>query len=138
MHDKGMTPPGFHTATPYLSIEGAARAIEFYKTAFGATDLERHSDPDGRIRHAQFKIGDSPFMISDYFGEYQYMKSVQMYGGSPVNIFLYVDDADAVFQQALAAGAKQLTAMADLDYGRSGGVTDPFGIQWWLCTAPSK
>jgi len=131
-----MRPPGFHTATPYISIEGASAAIEFYKAAFGATEIMRHSDPDGRIRHAEIMIGDSPFMISDYFGQFQYIKSLQMYGGSPVSIFLYVDDADASFKRAIAAGARELSAMKDQEYGRSGGVTDPFGLQWWVTTPP--
>ena len=133
-----MKPAGFPTATPYMSIEGAARALEFYKNAFGAVEIMSQADPDGRIRHAEFKIGDSPFMLSDYFGHFQYIKSVQMYGGSPVSIFLYVDDADAAFKTAVAAGAKEISAMADQSYGRSGGVQDPFGIQWWVCTAPAK
>lgn len=131
-----MAPAGFHTATPYISIEGAAGAIEFYKAAFGAIELMRHADADGRIRHAEIKIGNSPLMLADYFGPSQVTKPIQMYGGSPVSIFLYVDDADAWFQQALAAGAKELSKMADQQYGRSGGVTDPFGLQWWVCTAP--
>jgi PhnB protein len=127
-------PVGFHTATPYLCITNAAGAIEFYKQAFGATELMRMADPDGKIRHAQIKIGDSPFMLSDEYPEMSTMRSVQQMGGSPVSIFLYVDDADASAERAIAAGAKWFYPMQDQEYGRSGGVLDPFGLIWWITT----
>ena len=127
-------PEGFHTATPYLCIRNAAEAIEFYKRAFGAVELMRHADADGRVRHGQIRIGDSPFMISDDFSQFPEVRSVQSLGGSPVSIFLYVDDADAWAARAIAAGAKLLHPVADQEYGRSGGVIDPFGLIWWLTT----
>jgi PhnB protein len=126
----------FHTATPYLCIAGAAAAIEFYKAAFDAVELMRHADPDGRVRHAQIRIGDSLFMISDDFSEFPEVRSVQSMGGSPVSIFLTVDDSDAVAARAIDAGAKELMPMADQEYGRSGGITDPFGLIWWITTPP--
>lgn len=127
-------PEGFHTATPYLCITGAAGAIEFYQQAFGATELFRLADADGKIRHAQIKIGDSPFMLSDDYPEFSQMRSVQALGGSPVSVFLYVDDADAAAERAIAAGAKWFWPMGDQEYGRSGGVLDPFGLIWWITT----
>ncbi|MBI5084155.1 MAG: VOC family protein [Acidobacteria bacterium] len=127
-------PEGFHTATPYLCIDGAAAAIDFYTRAFGARELMRHTDPDGRIRHAQFVIGDSPFMLSDNFAEFGMIRSVQQFGGSPASIFLYVPDAAAFFARALAAGAKEIMPLAEQEYGLSGGLADPFGFLWWPTT----
>jgi PhnB protein len=129
-------PEGFHTATPYLIIKNASEAIEFYKKAFGATEMERIADPDGRIRHAEIKIGDSPFMISDEGApEYPEWLSPTSRGGTPVHIYLYVEDADAMFNAAIAAGAKQLLPVQDQFYGdRSGGVTDPYGHIWYIAT----
>jgi PhnB protein len=125
---------GFHTATPYMVIRNAAGAIEFYKQAFGATELGRHADPDGKVRHGEIKIGDSPIMICDEFPEFSPMRSPETSGGSPVQIFLYVDDVDAVAARAQAAGAKIFHPLADQPYGRSGGLLDPFGHTWWICT----
>lgn len=127
-------PEGFHTATAYLCIEGAAAAIEFYAKAFGARELMRHTDPDGRIRHAQFVIGDSPFMISDQYPEFGMIRSVQALGGSPVSIFLYVPDAAATFVEAVAAGAREVMPLSEQPYGYSGGLQDPFGLLWWPTT----
>jgi len=128
-------PEGFHTATPYLIIKGAAAAIEFYKQAFGAAEIMRHADPDGKVRHAQIKIGDSPIMVADEFPEFAEWRGPQARGGSPVHIYLYVEDADAVFNRAIAVGATQLLPMQDQWYGdRSGGVTDPFGHVWYVAT----
>ena len=127
-------PDGFHSATPYLCVDDAAGAIAFYQQAFGARELMRHTDPDGRIRHAQFVIGDSPFMISDQFPEFGMIRSVQAMGGSPVSIFLYVPDAAATFAQALAAGAEQIMPLSEQPYGLSGGLRDPFGLLWWPTT----
>ena len=128
-------PDGFHTATPYMIIKDAARAIDFYKKAFGATELFRHADPGGKVRHAQIRIGDSPFMLADEFPEFSVGRSPQALGGSPVHIYLYVEDVDAVFNQAVSSGATSLMPVQDQFYGdRSGGVTDPFGHVWWIAT----
>ncbi len=127
-------PEGYHTATPYLIIKGAASAIEFYKKAFGATELMRMADPSGRIGHAEIRIGDSPILLADEVPEMSY-RSPQSLGGSPVSILLYVEDVDAVFSQAVAAGAKVERPVKDQFYGdRSGGVTDPFGHVWYIAT----
>ena len=85
-------PEGFHTATPYLIIKGAAGAMEFYKKAFGAVELERIADPDGKVRHGEIKIGDSPFMITDESEDFPDWLSPQSRGGTPVHIYLYVED----------------------------------------------
>jgi PhnB protein len=128
-------PEGFHTATPYLIIKDAASAMEFYKKAFGAVELERIADPDGKVRHGEIKIGDSPFMITDESEDFPDWLSPQSRGGSPVHIYLYVEDCDAVFKQAIAAGAKELLPMKDQFYGdRSGGLTDPYGHVWYVAS----
>ena len=122
--------PGFHTATPYLIVEDAARAIDFYAEAFGATELMRDADADsGRaVRHAEILIGDSPIMLGAH-------PSGGSRGGPPVSIYLYVEDADAAFHRAIAAGATELSPVTDHDYGdRSGGLTDPFGHVWYVAT----
>src|SRR2546426_6215188 len=98
-------PDGYHTVTPYLIVKGAAEALEFYKTAFGATELFRMPQPDGKIGHAEIKIGDSPIMLADEFPEMGYL-SPQSIGGSPVSIMLYVENVDALFSQAVTAGGK--------------------------------
>jgi PhnB protein len=127
-------PDGYHTATIYLIVRGAAKAIEFYKKAFGATELMRLASPDGKIGHAEIKIGDSPIMLADEFPEMGH-KSPQALGGSPAGICLYVEDVDARFAQALAAGAKEKRPVADQFYGdRSGTVEDPFGHVWTIAT----
>jgi len=128
-------PEGFHTATPYLIIKDAARAIEFYKKAFGATELDRIADESGKIRHAQIRIGDSPFMITDESPDFPEWLSPESRGGTPVHIYLYVEDVDRVFDQAIAAGGKELMPVKDQFYGdRSGGITDPFGHIWYIAT----
>ena len=128
-------PEGFHTATPYMIIKDAASAIEFYKKAFGATVLDCTTDAEGKVRHGQFKIGDSPFMITDESPQFPEYLSPQSRGGTPVHIYLYVEDADAVFNSAVAAGAKVLQPLQDQFYGdRSGGVTDPYGHIWYIAT----
>jgi PhnB protein len=127
-------PDGYHTVTPYLVIKGAADAIEFYKKAFGATELFRMPQPDGRIGHAEIKIGDSPIMLADEFPEMKYF-GPQTLGGSAVSILLYVEDVDSVFNEAIAAGAKQERALEDKFYGdRGGSVVDPFGHIWHIAT----
>ncbi len=127
-------PEGYHTATPYLIVHDGARAIEFYKKAFGATELMRMAGPSGKIGHAEIKIGDSPIMLADEVTEMGY-RSPQSLGGSPVSILLYVEDVDTVFSQAVAAGAKVQRPVRDQFYGdRLGGVTDPFGHVWYIAT----
>jgi len=127
-------PEGYHSVTPYLIIKGAADAIEFYKKAFGATELFRMAGPDGKIGHAEIKIGDSPIMLSDEWPEMKYV-GPKLLGGSPVSILLYVNDVDAVFKHAIAAGAKEDKPVEDKFYGdRSGSLTDPFGHIWHVST----
>jgi PhnB protein len=127
-------PDGYHTATPYLIIRGAADAIEFYKKAFGATELFRFPTPDGKIGHAEIKIGDSPIMMADEFPQMGY-KGPQSLGGSPVSIMIYVQDVDTIFNQAVAAGATVKEAVSDKFYGdRMGTLTDPFGHVWHIST----
>src|ERR1041384_5614312 len=127
-------PEGYHSVTPYLIIDGAADAIEYYKKAFGATELFRMPMPGGKIGHAELKIGDSPIMLADEHPEMGY-KSPTSWGGSPVSLMLYVDDVDAVFKQAIAAGGKEQRAVQDQFYGdRSGTFADPFGHVWTVST----
>ena len=127
-------PEGYHTATPYLIVKDAARAIEFYKKAFGATELMRMPGPGGKIGHAEIKIGDSPIMLADEVPGMGF-RSPESLGGSPISILLYVEDVDVVFSEALAAGAKVQRPVADQFYGdRTGGVTDPFGHVWYIAT----
>ncbi|MBV8866082.1 MAG: VOC family protein [Acidobacteriaceae bacterium] len=125
-------PEGYHSATPYLVVGDAARAIDFYKKAFGATELVRMGGPEGKIGHAEIKIGDSMIMLSD---ELMGNRSPQTLGGSPVSIFLYVDDVDSVFNQAVNAGAKGDMPPMDMFWGdRFGKLTDPFGHLWAVAT----
>ena len=127
-------PDGYHTATPYLIIKDAARAIEFYKQAFGAVEVLRLAGPDGKIGHAEIKIGNSPIMLADEFPEMGY-RGPQALGGTPVSLLLYVEDVDVRFRQALAAGAKETRPVKDQFYGdRSGTLMDPFGHVWTLAT----
>jgi PhnB protein len=127
-------PEGYHTATPYLIVKDAARAIEFYKKAFGATELMRMPGPGGKIGHAEIKIGDSPIMLADEVPGMGF-RSPESLGGSPISILLYVENVDVVFSEALAAGAKVQRPVADQFYGdRTGGVTDPFGHVWYIAT----
>ncbi len=127
-------PDGYHTATPYLIVSGAARAIEFYKQAFGATEIMRLAAPDGKVGHAEIKIGDSPIMLADEHPEMG-ARSPQSIGGSAVFILLYFEDVDAVFNRAVAAGAKALRPVQDQFYGdRSGTIADPFGHTWTIAT----
>ena len=127
-------PAGYHTATPYLILNDAASALEFYKQAFGAVVLVRMDGPDGKVGHAEIKIGDSMLMLGEESLEMGY-RGVQSYGGSPISMMLYVEDSDALFNQAVVAGAEVKQAMKDQFYGdRSGIVADPFGFQWHLST----
>jgi PhnB protein len=127
-------PDGYHSATPYLIVSDAAAAIEFYKKAFGATELMRMPKPNGKIGHAEIKIGDSPIMLADEDPEVG-ARSPRTIGGSPVSILLYVDDVDTTFTKAVNGGAKVQRPVADQFYGdRTGGVEDPFGHLWYIAT----
>jgi PhnB protein len=127
-------PEGYHAVIPYLAIKGAADAIEFYKKAFGATELMRLAQPDGRIGHAELAIGDSRVMLADEHPEMDF-RSPRSIGGSPVMLHLYVEDVDTVVGRAVAAGAKVLRPVQDQFYGdRSGTIADPYGHVWHVAT----
>ncbi|MGH9836483.1 MAG: VOC family protein [Blastocatellia bacterium] len=127
-------PDGYHNVTPYLCVKDAASAIEFYKHAFGATERMRMADPGGRVGHAEIKIGDALIMLADEFPEMGFL-SPQSTGGSPVMLHLYVEDVDAFFNQAVAAGAKAQRLVEDQFYGdRAGKLADPFGHVWYIAT----
>ena len=127
-------PDAYRTAVPYFIVNDAASAIEFYKGAFGATEFVRLADPSGKVMHAEIRIGNSPLMLADEFPDMGY-RSPHSLGGSPVSVLLYVEDVDALFNQAVAAGAKEMKAVADqFDGDRRGTLTDPFGHIWLLAT----
>jgi PhnB protein len=127
-------PDGYRTATPYLIVKGAADAIEFYKRAFGATEMLRMADPQGRVGHAEIKIGDSVIMLADEHPPMGY-RSPRSLGGSSVSILLYLEDVDGVFERAVKAGAKAQRPVMDQFYGdRSGTLEDPFGHVWTIAT----
>jgi len=127
-------PEAYHTVTPYLIIEGAAAAIEFYKQAFGAKELFRFPAPEGKIGHAEIKIGDSPIMLADAYPDMGY-NGPKSLGGSPVSLMIYVENVDTVFNQAVQAGATVKEAVSDKFYGdRIGSLIDPFGHVWHVST----
>ncbi len=127
-------PKGFHTVTADLIVRDAARAIDFYKRAFGAEELFRIEGLPGKIGHAELKIGDSIIMLADEM-DGGTCRSPQSLGGTAVNISLYVKDVDQVFNQAVAAGAKVSMPVKDMFWGdRFGQVTDPFGHSWSIAT----
>ena len=127
-------PEGYEGATPYLIIKGAANASEFYKKAFGATEIMRIPAPGGTVGHAEIKIGNAIIMLADEFPEMNH-KSPQSFGGTPVSMMVYVQDVDTFIQRAVAAGAKALTPVENKFYGdRSGSLEDPFGHQWHFAT----
>jgi PhnB protein len=127
-------PDGYHTVTPYLIIKGAAAAIEFYKRVFGATELMRMPSPDGRIGHAEIKIGDSAIMLADEHPEMGY-RSPQSLGGTAVSMMVYVDRVDDVVKRAVEAGAKEMRPVENQFYGdRSGTLQDPYGHTWTIAT----
>ena len=127
-------PEGYNSITPYLVIKGAADAIEYYKHVFGATEVMRMAQPDGRIGHAELKIGNSHIMLADEFPEMDHRGPLSL-GSSPVSILLYVEDVDAIVNRAVAAGAKILKPVQDQFYGdRSGFIQDPFGHLWGVAT----
>jgi PhnB protein len=127
-------PAGHPAISPYLIVDDATRALEFYKKAFGARELMRHAGPDGRIGHAELRIGDSIVMLADEHPEVN-ARSPKTVGGTPVSLHLYVKDVDAVARQAVGAGARVTRPVQDQFYGdRSGTFEDPFGHQWHLST----
>ena len=127
-------PDGYHTATPYLIVQNATAAIEFYKRALGATELMRLIDPKGKVAHAEIKIGNSPIMLADEVPTMGF-RSPRSLGGSAVSLMIYMEDVDAKFRQATDAGAKVLMPVKDQFYGdRSGTLEDPFGHVWTLAT----
>jgi PhnB protein len=127
-------PEGYHTVTPYLIVNDGVKALEFYEQALGATETLRMPGPDGKIGHAEIKIGDSPIMLADEFPAMG-ARSPKTLGGVGMSILLYVDDADAMFDRAIAAGATVTRPLANQFYGdRSGTVTDPFGHIWTIAT----
>ena len=127
-------PAEYPGVTPYLSVNDAVAAIEFYKRGFGATEVMRLPGPDGKLGHAEIKIGDALVMLADEFPEYGNL-SPRTLGGSAVRLHLYVEDVDAFFDKAVAAGAKVLIPLANQFYGdRSGRLEDPFGHVWLVST----
>jgi PhnB protein len=127
-------PEGYHAVTPYLIINDAARAIDFYKKVFGATEVMRMVDPSGKVGHAEIQIGDSKIMLADEHPEMGH-RSPQSLGGSPVGLHLYLKDVDGTVEKAVAAGAKLERPVKDQFYGdRSGQIRDPFGHVWNVST----
>jgi uncharacterized glyoxalase superfamily protein PhnB len=128
-------PDGFNTLTPHLVVKGASQAIDFYKKAFGAEEIKRMPGPDGKsLIHAELKIGNSRLMLVDEFPEMN-ARGPETMGGTPVTIHMFVEDADAVFNRALGAGAQVRMPLADMFWGdRYGVVADPFGHLWSIAT----
>jgi PhnB protein len=127
-------PAGYHSVTPYLMVRDAAKALAFYREAFAATELMRFEGPPGRIAHAEVKIGDSHVMLADENPDEGFV-GPQTLGGAGMSLMLYVDDVDATFARALAAGATSRRPVADQFYGdRVGTLTDPFGHVWSIGT----
>ena len=127
-------PEGYHSVTPYLIIKDAAMAIDFYKRAFGAMELMRMPTPEGRIGHAEIRIGDSAIMLADEYPEMGH-RSPQSLGGTGVSLMVYVERVDETFKKAIAAGATEVQPLKDQFYGdRSGTLQDPFGHVWTIAT----
>lgn len=127
-------PDGYHTITPYLTVRGAAAAMDFYTRAFGAQELLRLTGPNGAIVHAEMKIGDSPIMLGEESAAWEAF-GPQHFDGTPVTICLYVADVDAQFRQAMAAGATVKRPLTDQFYGdRTAHLFDPYGHSWHLAT----
>ncbi len=125
-------PKEYHTVTPSIFVNGAAEAIDFYKKAFGAEERGRFEGPDGSIMHAEIKIGDSIMMLADEMPDYG-GKGPKSFGGTPVSFFLYREDVDAAWKQAINAGGKEVQPLIDQFWGdRAGCLEDPFGHKWWL------
>jgi PhnB protein len=127
-------PAGYASVTPYLIVRDATRALDFYKKAFGASELMRFPTPDGKIAHAEMKIGEGLFMLADEVPDQSY-RSPDALGGTPVSLMFYVHDVDALFARAVAAGAAVKQPVKDQFYGdRNGTLTDPFGHVWTIAT----
>jgi len=127
-------PEGHHTVTPYLIVKNGVKALDFYKKAFKATEESRMMMPDGRLGYAEIRVGDSMIMLCDEFPEFG-TKAPSTLGGSPVPLYLYVDDVDAFFKAAVAEGAKELKPVEDQFYGdRAGQLQDSSGHTWWVAT----
>ena len=125
-------PDGYTTVTPSLVLKDCSKAIDFYKRALGAQELMRMPGPDGKIMHAEIKVGNSQIMMND---EIMGAKSAETLGGSPVNFYLYVEDADSWHKKALAAGCKEILPVSDMFWGdRMGAVSDPYGYKWNFST----
>ena len=125
-------PEGYHTVTPQLTLDNAAKTIDWYKTAFGAEELSRMTGPDGKIMHAEIKIGDSRVMVHDVIMD---AKGPRDFGGSPAGLWLFVENSDSVFDRAVRAGAKVHKPLENWFWGdRGGAVTDPSGYTWWIAT----
>ena len=129
-------PKGYNSVTPYLVVKGAARAIEYYKKVFGAAEVFRMDQPDGKVGHAELQIGDSRIMLADENPSMgQGHASAESIGASPVSLYLYIPDVDSVVERAVAAGAKVLRPVQDQFYGdRNGFIQDPFGHLWGIAT----
>jgi PhnB protein len=134
MNESKSVPEGYFTVTPYLIIKDAVSALDFYKRAFNATKLMCIKDSDGKIRHAEIQIGDSPVMIVEEFPDYPEMPSPQSLGGSPAHIHLFVADVDTIFDCAVINGATIIMPIAEQSEDRRGGIKDPFGHVWWIST----
>jgi PhnB protein len=127
-------PDGYPQVIPYLTVDGASRAIEFYSKVFGAKERMRMPGPDGRVGHAEIEIGDSVVMLADAFPEMG-GRTPHDLGGTPVTFMVYVQDVDAVFERALSAGATEERKVEDQFYGdRAGQFADPFGHKWFVAT----
>jgi len=127
-------PEGYHTVTPYLIVHDAVAALDFYQRAFGAMELLCLRSPDGKIAHAEIKVGDSPIMMAGEYPDMGYL-SPKSLGGSATSLMLYVEDVDARFHQAIEAGATEVRPIQDQFYGdRSGTLRDPFGHVWTIAT----
>jgi PhnB protein len=125
-------PKGYHTVTPSVIVDDGARAIDFYKKAFGAQELMRMPGPDGRIMHAEIQIGDSRVMLSDEMPDMD-VRSPKAYDGTPVGFYLYIDNVDEAWRRAVGAGAKEVSPLTDMFWGdRTGSLQDPFGHRWNL------
>ena len=124
-------PEGFHTMTPQLTLDDAAKTIDWYKKALGAQEISRSLGPDGKIMHAELAIGNSRFMVNDVMMG----KGPKGFGGSPASFWLYVDDSDALFKRAVNEGATIQMPMDNQFWGdRAGAVADPAGYTWWIST----
>jgi PhnB protein len=127
-------PDGYHTLTPFMTVRDGARAIEFYKQAFGAVEKGVMKGPDGKVMHAELRIGDSLFMLADEFPEYGALSPLST-GGSGMGLHIYVEDVDSAFDRAVKAGAKTEMPVTDMFWGdRYGKLADPFGHKWSIAT----